>query len=150
MKRLLLQFFAVLLFFAGLGVNVVKYGCDACREHSAVIIGMSCTDIHLTTTDNEATCCGSTCSTGVENTNHAHHENHQDCTSERLSIPLDSYVAKVQLTKSSFTIPSFLLSNLEIAPSLPNKNDVKVSSSIDLYPYFLYEDYLSKISVFII
>ena len=61
MKRFILQFFAVLLFFASLGVNVVHYGCDACREYFPILMGQSCMDVHHSVKGDLAICCTSSC-----------------------------------------------------------------------------------------
>lgn len=152
MKRFILQFFAVLLFFASLGVNVVHYGCDACREYFPILMGQSCMDVHHSVKGDLAICCTSSCDDSeAQDIPHKHDNHHQDCTSQRLSIPLDSYIAKVQITQPLSTIPSFLLSAVLAIPSdIQQINGKKEYLSINLYKYYLYEDYLSKIAVFII
>lgn len=148
MKNIVLCFFALLVFFAGVGVTVVHYGCDACREHSSVMLGLACADIH-TPDINQTSCCGTSCDTAEHDTNSSA-DNHEDCTSERLSIPLDSYVAKVQLNKSLIILPAFLLSMMEYLPVATQQINVSPSFTDTSFQSLFYEDYLSKISVFII
>ncbi len=146
MKHITIHILALLIFFAGLGVNVVKFGCDACRDYMVSYLGVSCAERHQ---DSHIVCCAID-----EPINHSHsntcEDDHQDCTSERLSIPLDSYVQKIQLSKANLVLPYFADFSIFSFSSFEDYNKLELTNDCFYFPKIPHNRQLAKLAVFII
>ena len=137
MKTLVLQLLALLVFVAGMGVNCVHYCCDACRNTDFEMLLTSCSDVHETTYHQN---CSDNCN----------HVNEEECHSHRLSMDMDDFSSKINLTKVSFKLP-YLFASYNCFESIhidtPDFGEPYLTTSTK---YFTHREYLSKISVLII
>ena len=137
MKTLVLQLLALLVFVAGMGVNCVHYCCDACRNTDFEMLLTSCSDVHQTAYHQNLS----------DNCNHV---NEDECHSHRLSMDMDDFSSKINLTKVSFKLP-YLFASYNYFESLhidtPDFGEFYLTTSTK---YFTHKEYLSKISVLII